>query len=505
MYSTSFISKNKELFVMSTGSPFDRRRAGLLLHPTSLPGGYGNGDLGPDAYRFVDFMAACGFTVWQTLPLGPPHDDLSPYSAQSVHAGNPRLIALEPLIEAGWLRPDGGSKAGEDGWEYRQRRLVEARQGFQKSSGERKEYEAFLRQHLYWLDDYALYQAIRVAYRQAAWFDWPRELRDRHLETLAAARREFGETVAQCQFEQFLFYRQWATLKQYANERGILIFGDIPLFVGYDSADVWARRDSFLLDSQGRPNVVAGVPPDYFSADGQLWGNPHYAWEPMRADGFQWWKERIRTQLTQFDLLRIDHFRGLEAYWEIPASAKTAVSGQWRQAPGDDLFRALRVEFGGLPLVAEDLGIITPEVEALRDAHGLPGMKVLHFAFGGGADNPYLPHNHVLNAVVYTGTHDNNTTLGWFQELDKPTRAHLFDYLGGTPEQMPELLVRTALASVARLAVAPMQDVLELGGEDRMNQPGIAEGNWRWRFRWEQVGPQVASHYRHLLELYGRV
>jgi 4-alpha-glucanotransferase len=490
---------------MSQGSPFDRRRAGLLLHPTSLPGGFDNGDLGPEAYRFVDFMAACGFTVWQTLPLGPPHDDLSPYSAQSAHAGNPRLIALEPLIEAGWLKPDGGPRTDEDGWTYRQRRLVEARQGFEKAGQERGEHAAFLDRHRIWLDDFALYQAIRAGRERSAWFDWPRELRDRHPETLADIRRQYGENIAQCRFEQFLFYRQWAALKQYANERGILVFGDIPLFVGYDSADVWARRDCFLLDDEGRPEVVAGVPPDYFSATGQLWGNPHYAWEKMRADGFQWWKERIRTQLTQFDLLRIDHFRGLEAYWEIPASAETAVAGRWRLAPGDELFQALRAEFGRLPLVAEDLGIITPEVEALRDTHGLPGMKVLHFAFGGGADNPYLPHNHVLNSVVYTGTHDNNTTLGWFDELDERTRAHLFDYLGGDPKLMPALLARCAFASVARLAVVPMQDVLALGGEHRMNRPGVADGCWRWRFRWDQVGSGVAAHYRHLLELYGRV
>ncbi|MDS4070289.1 MAG: 4-alpha-glucanotransferase [Candidatus Competibacter sp.] len=490
---------------MSKGSPLERRRAGLLLHPTSLPGNYDNGDLGPNAYRFVEFMAACGFTVWQTLPLGPPHDDLSPYSAQSVHAGNPRLIALEPLIEAGWLRPDDDPRTGEDGWTYRQRRLVEARQGFQERGGlDGEAYAAFRRQHR-WLDDYALYQAIRAAHERRAWFDWPRELRDRQPAALAEARRRQAEAIIQCQFEQFMFYQQWAALKRYANERGILMFGDIPLFVGYDSADVWARRDAFLLDREGRREVVAGVPPDYFSATGQLWGNPHYAWERMRADGFQWWKERVRTQLTQFDLLRIDHFRGLEAYWEIPASAETAVSGRWQPAPGDELFQTLKVEFGGLPLVAEDLGIITPEVEVLRDAHGLPGMKVLHFAFGGGADNPYLPHHHIPNSVVYTGTHDNNTTVGWFEELDERSRAHVFDYLGGRPEQMPELLMRAAFASVARLAVVPMQDVLSLGGEDRMNMPGVAEGNWRWRFRWEQIGAGVAGHYRHLLELYGRV
>lgn len=487
-------------------SPLSRRRAGVLLHPTSLPGGYGNGDLGADAYRFVDFIAACGFSVWQTLPLGPPHDDLSPYSAQSVHAGNPRLIALEPLIEAGWLRADSGPQGNEDGWAYRQRRLVEARRGFQAQGGvEQTAYQAFLRQQGYWLDDYALYQAIRMAYSRQAWFDWSPELRDRQPTALSKARRQYGETLAQCQFEQFLFYQQWGKLKQYANERGILIFGDIPLFVGYDSADVWSRRNEFLLDRQGGREVVAGVPPDYFSADGQLWGNPHYDWEPMKKDGFQWWKERIRTQLTQFDLLRIDHFRGLEAYWEIPASAKTAVKGCWKPAPGDALFKALKTEFGTLPLVAEDLGIITPEVEALRDDHDLPGMKVLHFAFGGKADNPYLPHNHVINAVVYTGTHDNNTTLGWFNEIDKNTRAHLFDYLGGGPEQMPGLLVCAAFASVARLAVVPLQDVLALGGEHRMNQPGIANGCWRWRYSWDQVGVEVVGRYRHWLELYGRV
>ncbi|MFZ1326739.1 MAG: 4-alpha-glucanotransferase [Candidatus Contendobacter sp.] len=491
--------------MMTMDSPLARRRAGLLLHPTSLPGGYGNGDLGPDAYRFVEFMAACGFTIWQTLPLGPTHNDLSPYSAQSVHAGNPRLIALQPLIEAGWLQADGGPEAGEEGWAYRQRRLSEAGQSFPAAvEKEQAAYESFLRQQCHWLDDYALYQALRAANGQRAWFDWPSALRDRDPTAMAAARQQHAAAIHQAQFEQFLFYRQWASLKQYANTHGILMFGDIPLFVGYDSADVWASREAFLLDGAGRRQVVAGVPPDYFSETGQLWGNPHYAWERMQADGFTWWKQRLRTQLTQFDLLRIDHFRGLEAYWEIPADAETAVSGQWRRAPGDALFRALREEFGDLPLVAEDLGIITPEVEVLRDAHGLPGMKVLHFAFGGDAANVYLPHHHVGNAVIYTGTHDNNTTLGWFAEVDAGTRTHVLEYLGGTAEQMPELLIRAALASVARLAMLPMQDVLALGGADRMNQPGIAEGNWRWRFGWEQVQLHTAAHYRHLLQLYGR-
>lgn len=491
---------------MSRASPLERRRAGLLLHPTSLPGHYDNGDLGANAYRFIDWLAACGFSVWQTLPLGPPHEDLSPYSAQSVHAGNPRLIALEPLIEAGWLSPDAGCRADESGWAYRQRRLVEAHHGFLERGGvERDAYAVFQRHHAHWLDDYALYQTIRATHRQKAWFDWPRPLRDRLADALTAVRNEYAELIDQHKFEQFLFFRQWTALKQYANAQGILIFGDIPLFVGYDSADVWAQREAFLLDGEGRRKVVAGVPPDYFSATGQLWGNPHYHWEAMRENHFQWWKERIRTQLTQFDLLRIDHFRGLEAYWEIPADAETAVHGRWQTAPGAELFHALREEFGDLPLVAEDLGIITPEVEQLRDHFNLPGMKVLHFAFGSGADNIYLPHHHVPNAVVYTGTHDNNTTVGWFDELDGGTRKHLFDYLGGAPEQMPELLVRAAFASVARLAILPMQDVLALDGEHRMNRPGVADGCWRWRFRWEQITPQIAEQYRRLLELYGRI
>ncbi len=488
---------------MSRSSLFDHRRAGLLLHPTSLPGSYNSGVLGLEAYRFLDFMAACGFTVWQTLPLGPTQEDLSPYSAQSVHAGNPRLISLEQLIDIGLLKKDNGPRTDEDGWNYQKRRLVEAHRSFRESGMSRVEYDEFLHHNQYWLEDYVLFQAIRTAQGYSSWVEWPRALRDRHPQEIAEVFQNSKDNIEQCRFEQFLFYQQWAAIKRYANENGILIFGDIPLFVGHDSADVWAQRHCFLLDEEGNPHVVAGVPPDYFSSTGQLWGNPHYDWESLRGDGFQWWKDRIRTQLNQFDLLRIDHFRGLESYWEIPANAQTAVIGKWRQAPGDELFRALRTEFGHLPLVAEDLGIITPAVEALRDDHGLPGMKVLHFAFGGERDNAYLPHNHVQNSVVYTGTHDNNTTLGWLEEINFETRTHISDYLGGNFDSTA--LIRTAFASVANLAVIPMQDILALGGEHRMNQPGVATGNWRWRFRWEQVSQGTTAWYRHLLELYGRI
>ncbi len=488
-------------------SPLDRRRAGLLLHPTSLPGGPGNGDLGPDAYRFVDFLAACGFTVWQTLPLTPTHADLSPYGSQSVHAGNEYLISLDALVTAGWLEPDTGMAAAEDPWVYRRRRLAQAHEGFTRSAApeERTAYSDFVNRHGYWLDDYAVFQALREAQRGLPWWRWPAKLRDRQPAAMEQVWESYGERINQCRFEQFAFFHQWCALRQYSNKKGVLVFGDLPLFVAEDSAEVWAQRQYFRLDAEGRPEVVAGVPPDYFSETGQRWGNPQYDWERMGVDGFRWWVERLRTQLEQFDLLRVDHFRGLESFWEIPASEKTAIHGHWVKAPGSELLQTLRDTYDRLPLVAEDLGIITPEVEALRDDFGLPGMKILQFAFGGGADNPYLPHNHTQNSVVYTGTHDNNTSLGWFHELDGRVRQHVLDYLGCPLDAMPVALCRAALASVALLAVLPMQDLLRLGAEQRMNMPGTSgRANWRWRFSWDQVSPEIEEHYRHLIGTYGR-
>ena len=489
-------------------SPLDRRQAGLLLHPTSLPAGVGNGDLGPEAYRFVDFLGAAGFTVWQTLPLGPTHAELSPYRCQSAHAGNELLISLQRLEEEGLLPRDGGPAAAESPTAYRRRRLGEAYRVYRSRGheGHRRQCEEFAHRHRYWLDDYILYQVLREAHEGRPWWEWPAGLRDRKPAALSKARESRAAAIEQRRFEQFVFFRQWGDLRRYANERGVQVFGDIPLYVADDSADVWAQRHFFLLDDAGRPTVVAGVPPDYFSPTGQRWGNPQYDWGRLQAEGFIWWVERLRTQLEQFDLLRIDHFRGLEAYWEIPAWDNTAVNGHWVKAPGDALLRVLRESFHRLPLVAEDLGYITAEVDALRDKFGLPGMKVLQFAFGGAADNPYLPHNHTVNSVVYTGTHDNNTTLGWFHELDGGTRQHVLDYLGCTAEAMPTALCRTALASPARLAVLPMQDVLRLGAEQRMNAPGTsAHNNWRWRFSWDQVGAGSDRFFRHMMGLYGRV
>jgi 4-alpha-glucanotransferase len=455
----------------------------------------------------VEFLVAAGFSVWQTLPLGPTHADLSPYRCQSVHAGNELLVSLDRLVEEGLLARDGGPAPAETPAQYRRRRLAEAHraQTARGHDGQRHACEEFTARHAHWLEDYALYQVLRARHGGRPWWEWSPEYRDRDPGALGRAHSEYAADLAQRRFEQFLFYRQWGDLRRFANERGVRVFGDIPLYVADDSADVWANRPVFRLDATGQPVVVAGVPPDYFSASGQRWGNPLYDWGHLEATGFAWWVERVRTQLEQFDLLRIDHFRGLEAYWEIPAHEATAINGHWVRAPGDALLGRLREQLGRLPLVAEDLGFITPEVEAMRERWDLPGMKVLQFAFGGAADNPYLPHAHSGNVVVYTGTHDNNTTLGWFRELDRGVQQHVQDYLGCSPEDLPTALCRWALASVARLAVLPMQDVLRLGGDQRMNAPGTDSGkNWRWRFTWDQLPGGTDRFYRHLVGLYGR-
>ena len=484
----------------------DRRRAGLLLHPTSLPGKWGNGDLGPEAYRFVDFLCSCGFSVWQMLPVNPTHDNLSPYACQSIHAGNFRLISLDLVESYGWLDNDREEPEAADFLTYRQARLKQARAGFRVRATEqdREEYEIFKAKRAYWLENYALFQALQEVYSEAPWWEWPPALRDREPAAVEEARQRLAEPLEQHRFEQFLFQRQWLALKRYANERNILLFGDMPIFVAENSTAVWARRHYFRLDKEGRPLVVTGVPPDYFSATGQRWGNPHYNWDRMRKDDFLWWRERVQNQLQLFDLVRIDHFRGFEAHWEIKGTEETAMNGEWVKVPGEELFKTLQHKCQSLRLIAEDLGIITPEVIALRDRFGFPGMKVLHFAFDGGSDNPYLPHNHVPNSVVYTGTHDNNTSVGWFEELSQESRSYVCAYLGVSESAMPWALIRAALMSVAKLAVVPMQDILALGAEGRMNRPGVAEGNWRWRFNWEQLLPDTESRIRHLIELYGR-
>ncbi len=482
-------------------NPLAQRRAGILLHITSLPGGGACGTLGAEAYRFVDFLAAAGHSVWQTLPVGPTHDDGSPYQCLSLHAGNAEFISVEALVEAGWL---DAVPAAPPLWSTL---LDQARRGFQQRAqpDQQRQYADFVAAEAHWLEDYALFRALREAHQHAAWVDWPAPLRDREPAALAAARQRFHEQIQGIFFEQFVFMRQWLALKAYANRHGVLLFGDMPIFVAHDSADVWAQRDYFQLGADGRPTVVAGVPPDYFSATGQRWGNPHYRWDRMRQDGFQWWITRVKSQLRLFDLVRIDHFRGFEAYWEIPADHDTAMHGRWVQAPGDALFKTLCAYFDPLPVVAEDLGIITAEVDALRLSYGFPGMKILQFAFDGGPANPYLPHNHRTLSVVYTGTHDNDTTVGWYKALPPHAREYVCDYLHCASEAMPWPLIRACMASVATLAVIPMQDALALDGRHRMNTPGTDAGNWRWRFEWAQADAALAPRLRRFAEIYGRV
>ena len=477
----------------------DRRRAGVLLHPTSLPGEGACGDLGADAHRFLDMLAECGVSVWQMLPLGPTHADLSPYQCLSVHAGDPRLISRRRVEKWGWLSP--GVSAADDNWLA----LAHAQFARMADASERLALEGFVGVHGYWLEDYALYQALRQEQGGRPWWLWPGALRDRQPAALAQARDRLAAAVGLVRFEQFVFFRQWQELREHAAQRDIQLFGDVPIFVAHDSADVWVHRQYFALDDDGQPRTVAGVPPDYFSKTGQRWGNPLYQWERMQADGFRWWRDRLRTQLALFDPLRLDHFRGFEAYWEIPAHDSTAVNGRWVVAPGEALFRAFEEEFGRLPLVAEDLGLITEEVRALREKFSLPGMRVLQFAFDGGADNPYLPHRHEANSVAYTGTHDNDTTLAWYEALPADRQAYVLDYLGAPGDAMPWPLLRAALGSVAVLAVLPMQDVLALGAGYRMNTPGTTTGNWRWRLAWDQLTPQSLAKLQHMVQLYGRL
>jgi len=489
---------NSQIGTRNSKSLLDRRRAGILLHPTSLPGSGANGELGADAFRFIDLLVECGISVWQTLPLGPTHADHSPYQCLSVHAGDPRLISRERLQQWGWVGT--GTAEPRDRW------LAQARIEFLRMSdiADRAAMDAFTADHAHWLDDYALYQALRREQGDRPWWLWPGALRDREPAALAQARDRLAHAITQVSFEQFVFFRQWLELRQYAAQHDIMLFGDMPIFVAHDSADVWTHRRYFMLDKHGQPRVVAGVPPDYFSETGQRWGNPLYDWEEMQVDGFRWWRERMRTQLVLFDLVRVDHFRGFEAYWEIPAHEPTAVAGRWVAAPGDALFRALREEFGSLPLVAEDLGLITAAVHELRERYSLPGMRVLQFAFGSGADNLYLPHRYEVDTVVYTGTHDNDTTLAWYSAASAQTQTHIMDYLGQPRETMPWPFIRSALASVAILAMLPMQDVLALGAGHRMNTPGTTTGNWRWRFSWDQLTADTAHRMRHLVNLYGR-
>jgi 4-alpha-glucanotransferase len=485
--------------IPSVDTPLGRRRAGILLHPTSLPGPEQYGIIGHDAFRFVEFLAQAGISVWQTLPLGPTHTDKSPYQCLSAHAIDPSFISLEWLYDRQLLKQDPNLTRKTN----KERQLQVAYTAFKQKNHE-EDFQKFKQRHNYWLDDFSLFMAIRETQDNKAWWDWEKPLRNRETKAINAFKASHHDSIEYFQFVQFIVFNQWLQLKSYANQHGVLIFGDLPIYVSLDSTDVWANRKQFDLDKNGNPASVAGVPPDYFSETGQRWGNPLYNWKKMEKENFRWWVDRMRSQYELFDLIRIDHFRGLQAYWEVPAEEDTAINGKWVEAPGHALLTTLQSSFGGLPLVAEDLGTITEEVYALRNAFDIPGMKILQFAFDRNPDNPYLPHNHERDSVVYTGTHDNNTTLAWYEGLDSDSQDYICQYLGKEKPDMPWTLIRTALASVANLAIIPMQDILGLGKGYRMNTPGTTENNWAWRFDWPQIQDSLIQDLRHLNKLYSR-
>jgi 4-alpha-glucanotransferase len=467
-----------------------RRRAGILLHPTSLPGRFGVGDLGPEAVRFLEWAKSAGQSLWQVLPLHPTGADDSPYGAASAFAGNPLLISPERLVEEGFLPgsalddapafPEGRVDfAGARQWK---KKILSASWEHSRAAVEkREEFLSFRRaaERESWLPDWSLFAALKGKY-PGSWISWPEERRRRHPEALAAARRELEGEIAYQEYLQFLFFLQWTSLKAEANRRGISLMGDVPIYVAHDSADVWARQELFLLDPSGMPEAVAGVPPDAFSETGQLWGYPLYRWDAMERDGFRWWIARLRMALSVADIARIDHFRGFAAGWSVPASETSAIAGRWIPGPGLKLFDAVRRALGDVPLVAEDLGVITDDVCELLSALGIPGMKVLQFGFSED-DSEHLPHRHAANSVVYTGTHDNDTTRGWFATLGDEERSRVLDYVGGDESDIARDFIREAYTSVAGLAVVPLQDVFGLGSEARMNTPGVARGNWKWR------------------------
>jgi 4-alpha-glucanotransferase len=503
------------------------RSSGILLHPTSLPGCFAIGDLGPAAFAFADFLAASGQSLWQVLPLGPTGYGDSPYACYSAFAGNTLLISPEKLLEQGLItevdlpeitttfssRLDFGAAHKTKG-----ALLAKAFANYQRTTDTefRSEFETFAEQNASWLDDYAMFRALKDAHDGKPWYEWERSLVKRTPEALKRPRIELHDQIEAQKFAQFIFFRQWLELKAHCNRRGIQFVGDVPIFVAHDSADVWTNPDQFKLNSDGSPVVVAGVPPDYFSKTGQYWGNPIFNWDRMLADGFKWWIDRVRATLQLVDIARIDHFRGFAACWEIPGGDKTAERGRWVEAPGRELFTTIREALGELPIIAEDLGVITPDVEKLRDDFGFPGMRILQFAFSSDTKNIDLPHNYHQNVVVYTGTHDNDTTVGWFNsvagegstrtaEQIECERKFCMKYLRTDGKRIHWDFIHAVLASVANTAIVPLQDVLGLGSEARMNLPNSTSGNWLWRFNEEDLTDELASELREFTNLYGRM
>ena len=496
------------------------RSGGILLHPTSLPGPYGIGDLGPQAFHFVDWLASTGSKLWQVLPLGPTGYGDSPYQCFSAFAGNPYLISFDILLKDGLLtpddlqdKPDFPASRVDYGWiiPWKLDLLQQAFSRFPSASADlHKEFDYFCAANASWLDDYALFMSIKEANGGGAWNGWEKPIRTRQPSALEEARAEHVENIRRHAFYQFLFFRQWHDLREYANEKDIKIIGDIPIFIAYDSADAWANPDLFFLDEDSLPTVVAGVPPDYFSPTGQLWGNPLYRWEAHQETGYAWWIERFRAVLKMVDIIRLDHFRGFAGYYEIPFGSPTAETGRWVPGPGADFLKVLdeklsdkRTEEIELPIIAEDLGVITPDVVALRDGFKLPGMKILQFGFDE-PQNPFLPHNYPAHCVAYTGTHDNDTARGWFDTAPSAEKAFALKYLNTDAEHFVWELIRGVWSSVAVYALAPMQDALTLGGEARMNFPSRLGGNWEWRMGEADLSESLAQRLKELNGLYWR-
>src|SRR3954470_3762702 len=493
------------------------RTSGVLLHPTSLPGGPEGGQLDGEARAFVDFLAAAGQSWWQMLPVGPTGYANSPYSAQSAFAGNPALVALDRLQEDGLLAASDRGKRHEDA-------LRVAFAAF-RHGGANREFKSFTAESAPWLEDFAVYRAIKRAHGETQWTLWPAPLRDREARALAAARKTFADEIAFVRFVQWRFARDWQALRDHAHARGVALIGDIPIFMAHDSADVWKKRELYHLNRSGEAVLISGVPPDYFSETGQRWGNPLYRWDRMRRTGYAWWIARFRATLAAFDAVRLDHFIGFTRYWAIPGNEPTAINGRWRRGPGPHFFKAVRraLREPHLPLIAEDLGVVTPEVRALRDEFGLPGIKILQFAFGTDPNAPdFLPHNYPRNAVAYTGTHDNDTTAGWFHDPGSGTRSAeqtekerrtTLTYLGHDPAAPIEAagreihwqMIRTILMSVGNVAIIPAQDLLGLGSEARMNRPGVERGNWAFRLAGGALTPAIADRLRALCVTYDRV
>ena len=503
------------------------RSSGVLLHPTSLPGPHGVGDFGPEAYHFIDFLHSAGQKLWQVLPLNPTGYADSPFQCFSASAGNPLLISLDRLADQGILGKndlrsvpafllqtvDYGAAI-----RFKMPLLLKAAANFfaNASADDRHRFEEFSQSNAAWLDDFALFMAVKQAHNLAAWTRWPPDIAARETSAMNRLSALLAPAIEAQKFFQYEFFRQWQELRAYGRERDIRVIGDLPIYVAHDSADVWANRQFFLIDERGNPMKIAGVPPDYFSATGQCWGNPIYNWPLLQQTGYKWWIERLRSALRLYDCVRIDHFRGFEAYWEVPAHETTAMNGRWVKGPGADLFSVLRKEFGDLPIIAENLGVITPEVEALRHQFELPGMAILQFAFGKDPQAPtFKPHNYVRDLVAYTGTHDNDTVVGWWNssgggdstrtlEGVVKEKAHARAYLAFKDEPIHWVMIRGIMSSVANTAIAPMQDILGLGSEARMNLPGVPSGYWKWRMKPGAASDQIAARLKDMVTLYDR-